>query len=120
MRGDVEQAAARSVGDCLEVARPDLLGAAGAVGVPDAVVVHVDGAVAHEVHRADDVVEVARLQQVGHAILSAGHEVRLDAEPQICVFAHERAIRVEIVVRVALPERVAPDLECLHEAVHVF
>src|ERR1700727_329704 len=62
VREDVEQAAARSLADRLEVALPDLLDAA--PGVPHAVVIHVDGAVADAVHRADDVVEVTRLQQV--------------------------------------------------------
>ena len=109
-----------AVADRLEVARPHILGAARAAGVPHAVVVHVDGAVAHEVHRADHVVEVARLEQVGHAILAAGDEIRLDAEPQVGLLAHERAVLVEVVVRVGLPEGVTPDLERLREAVHVF
>ncbi len=75
---------------------------------------------AHEVHRADHVVEVARLQQVGHAVLRAGNEVRLDPQPQVGLLAHERAVLVEVVVRVGRPERVPPDLERLREAVHVF
>ena len=72
-----------------------------------------------EVHRADHVVEVARLEQVGDAILGAGHEVGLDAEPQVGLLAHERAVGVEVVVRVAHPERVLPDVERLLEAVDV-
>ena len=63
----------------------------------------------HEVHGADDVVEVARVEQVGHAVLGARHEVRLDAQPQVGLLAHERAVRVEVVVREGLPEGVAPD-----------
>ena len=118
MGDHVEQPARGGLADRLEVAPPDLLDAAAAV--PDAVVVHVDRAVADEVDRADHVVEVARVEQVRDAVLRAGHEVHLDAEPQLGVLAHERAVVVEVVVRVPLPERVAPDLERLAEAVDVF
>ena len=116
---DVEQPAARGLAERLRssAARPPR-GCAPAA--PHAVVVHVDGPVAQEVHRADHVVEVASPQQAGHAVLGAGDEVRLDAQPQVGVLAHERAVLVEVVVRVGLPEGVAPDLERLHEAVHVF
>ncbi len=81
---EVGEAARSGLFDLLEVARPDLLDAARAGGIrlPHAVVVHVDGAAAHEVHGADDgVVEVARVQQVGDAILGARDEVGLDAQP---------------------------------------
>ena len=118
MRGDVEQPAASGLGDRLEVPAPDFLGATSRV--PDAVVVHVDGALAQEVHRADDVVEVAGVEQVGRAILGAGNEVRLDPEPEIGLFAHERAVLVDVVVRVGFPEGVTPDAERLGEAVDVF
>ena len=117
MGEDVEQPAAGRLAERLEVAPPDLLRAV--TLVPDAVVVHVDRVVAQEVDRADHVVEVALLEQVGHAVLGAGNEVRLDPEPQIGPLAHERAVRVEIVARVRTPERVPPHLERLHEAVDV-
>ena len=48
------------------------------------------------------------------------HEVRLDAQAQVGLLAHERAVGVEIVVRVCKPERVPPHLERLLEAVDVF
>ena len=48
-----------------------------------------------------------------------GDEVRLDAQPQVGLLAHERAVVVEVVVRVVAPERVLPDLERLREAVDV-
>ena len=72
-----------------------------------------------EVDGADDVVEVARLEQVRDPLLRAGHEVDLDAEPQVGLLAHEVAVLVEVVVREAFPERVPPDLERLTEAVDV-
>jgi len=118
MRKHVEQPAARGLAERLEVASPDLLRASPAV--PHAVVVHINRALAHEVHRPDHIVEVARFQQVGHAILGAGHEVRLDAQAQIGPIAHERAVGVQIVVRVPKPERMPPHLERLLEAVDVF
>ena len=57
---DVEEAGAGAVGERLEVAAPDLVGVAAAL--PDVEAVVVDGrvALADEVDRADDVVEVAR------------------------------------------------------------
>ena len=117
MREDVEETAASSLADRFEVAPPDLLDAA--PGIPDAVVVHVDGPVLEEVHRADHVVEVVGLQQIGHSVLRAGHEVGLDPQPQVGLLAHERAIGVEIVTRVGHPERVLPDIERRFEAVDV-
>jgi hypothetical protein len=78
----------------------------------------VDGFLADEVDRADDVVEVARLQHRGGAVLGAGDEVALDAELQRRR-ADELAVGVEVVLPVLLPERVAPELEGLTEAVDV-
>ena len=118
---DVEEAAAGALGDGLEVARPDPVGAqVRALRVPDAVVVHVDRAVADEVDGADDVVEVARLEQRRGAVLGARDEVGLDAEPQVGLLAHERAVLVDVIDGVAFPERVAPQLQRLAEAVDVF
>ena len=66
-----------------------------------------------EVHRADHVVEVTCLQQVGHAILSAGDEVGLDPQAQVGLLAHERAVLVEVVVREFAPKRMPPDVQRL-------
>ena len=71
-------------------------------------------------HRADHVVEVAGLEQLRRAVLDARHEVGLDAEPQVGLLAHERAVLVDVIDGVALPERVVPQLERLAEAVDVF
>ncbi len=117
MGEDVEQAAAGSLGERLEVAFPDLLGAVTAI--PDAVVVHVDRVIAQEVDGADDVVEVAALEQVGRAILGAGDEVGLDPEPQVGTRAHELAVGVDVVDRELAPQRVLPHPERLLEAVDV-
>ena len=73
---------------------------------------------ADEVDRADHVVEVARLEQRRGAVLGAGDEVALDPEPQRRA-AHELAVGVEVVARLFLPERVAPEVERLAEAVDV-
>ena len=67
--------------------------------------------------RADDVVEVACLEQRRGAVLGAGDEVALDPEPQRRR-AHELAVGVEVVAAV-LPEGVAPEVEGLGEAVDV-
>ena len=64
---------------------------------------------AEEVHRADDVVELRALHQLGDLLLAAGDEVDLEPEQQIGLLAHGRAVGVEVVVGEALPERVAPD-----------
>ena len=73
----------------------------------------------HEVHRADDVVPLARLEEARDAVLAAAHVVGLDAEPQVGLLAHERAVVVDVVARPAAPPRVLPDLERLREAVDV-
>ena len=67
---------------------------------------------------ADDVVEIARLQERGGAVLGTGDEVALDTEPQRRA-AHELAVGVEVVAGVFLPEWVAPEVERLGEAVDV-
>ena len=115
---DVEEAGAGALGERLEVAAPDLVGVAAAL--PDVPAVVVDGgvALADEVDRADDVVELARLQQRRGALLGAGDEVALDAELQRRR-ADELAVGVEVVVGVFDPERVAPEVERLAEAVDV-
>ncbi len=100
-----------------EVATPDLLGAA--PGAPHAVVVHVERVVAQEVDRADDVVEVASLQEVGDAVLGAGDEIGLDPQAQVGVLAHEAAVLVEVVAREFAPQRMLPHLQRLREAVDV-
>jgi hypothetical protein len=48
-------------------------------GRPDVVAVVVERAVADEVDRADHVVQVAAVEQLGHAVLAARDEVGLDA-----------------------------------------
>ena len=75
--------------------------------------------IAQEVDRADHVVPVARLEQVGEAVLAAGHEVGLDPEPQVGLLAHEGAVLVEVVARPVAPEGVVPDVERRAEAVDV-
>ena len=117
MGEDVEETAARRLGECLEVAPPDLLGTT--TGLPDPPLLYVDRLVAQEVHRADHVVEVVRLQQIRHAILRARHEVGLDAEPQVGVLAHEPAVGLKVVAREFLPQRMLPDGEGVTEAVDV-
>ena len=109
-----------ALGDRLEVAPPDLpRGCAGAV--PDAVVVHVDGALAQEVDRADDVVEVARRRAGSRcgprrrATKSASMPSRRSVCSRTNAQYSSRSSCGE-----ALPERVAPDLERLAEAVDVF
>ena len=104
------------LGEGLEVAAPDGVGVA--VRLPDVVAVVVDGPVADEVDRADDVVEVVAVEQVGDPVLGAGHEVDLEAEPERGR-AHELAVGVEVVARLLLPERVSPDLERIGEPVDV-
>ena len=74
---------------------------------------------ADEVDRADDVVPVAVGEQRRHAVLAAGDEVGLDAEPQVGLLAHERAVVVEVVARAVAPQRVLPDVERRAEAVDV-
>jgi hypothetical protein len=115
---DVEQPAACRLGHGLEVAAPHPLGRlAAAPHVP--LVAEVDGVVAQEVHRADDEVQLARLEQRAHPVLAPGDEVGLDAEAQVGLLAHEGAVVVEVVDRVLAPERVLPDLERGGEAVDV-
>ncbi len=118
MGEDVEQPAARGLAECDEVAPPQLVGALRAV-VPHLVARVVDGVVAEEVHGADDVVPVVRVQQRGRAVLAARDEVRLDAELEVSLLAHEAGVGVEVVGRVLAPERVLPDLQRLREAVDV-
>src|SRR6185437_975279 len=48
-----------------------------------------------------------------------GDEVGLDPQLQVGLLAHEAAVVVEVVVGIALPERVVPDPQRLLEAVHV-
>ncbi len=70
-------------------------------------------------HRADHIVEVAGLEQIGDAILRARYEVGLDPQAQIGLLAHEAAVLVEVVVREFTPQRMLPHAERLREAVHV-
>ena len=117
MRQDVEHPAAGGLPERLEVALPHLVGVAAAPDVP--VAAHVESRVAQEVDRPDHVVPLALGQQLGHAVLRARHEVRLDAERELGLLAHELAVRVEVVARRLAPERVLPDAERLAEAVDV-
>ena len=116
MGEDVEEAGAGALGERLEVAAPDLVGVAGPL--PDVPALVVDRLLADEVNRADDVVELARREQLGGAVLGPGDEVALDPEPQPGA-ADELAVGVEVVARLLLPERMAPQLERLDEAVDV-
>ncbi len=118
MREDVEQARPRRLPERLEVASPQGVGALRAM-VPDLVAVVVDGMLADEVHRADDVVPVARLQQRRCAVLTADDEIRLDAELEVGLLAHEARVVVDVVDRALAPQRVTPDLQRLREAVDV-
>ncbi len=99
---DVEEAGAGALGQRLEVAAPDLVGVA--LALPDVPAGVIDRGVADEVDRADDVVEVARLEQRRGAVLGAGDEVALDPEPQRRA-ADELAVGVEVVAGLLLPER---------------
>jgi hypothetical protein len=90
----------------------------GAAG-PHVVELVVDGLVAEEVHRADDVVPRALLEQLGHAVLAAGDEVGLDAQAQVGLLADEVAVGVEVVLGVVAPQRVLPDVQRGREAVDV-
>ena len=118
MGEDVEHARARRLAERLEVAPPDVVRVAGAV--PDVVAVVVDRVVAQEVDRADDVVPVARLEQVGHAVLATGDEVGLDPEPQVGLLAHELAVGVDVVARRGRASSGwSPDVQRLREAVDV-
>ena len=60
---------------------------------PDVVAVVVQRAVAEEVDRADDVVPVAALEQLGHAVLAARDEVGLDAQRGRSARARRRSRR---------------------------
>ena len=108
---DVVEPGARRLAERVEVALPDLLGRLAAA--PHAPVVHVDRLVAQEVHRADDEVPLARVEEVGDPVLGARHEVRLDPEPQVGLLAHELAVGVDVVARPLDPPRVLPDVERL-------
>ena len=78
---DVEEAASGRTRPAPRSSAPDLVGVA--LALPDVVAVVVDGArLADEVDRADDVVEVARLEQRRGALLGAGDVVALDPELQ--------------------------------------
>ena len=102
-----------------KVALPHLLGGTRGDRLPDAELVHVERLVAEEVHRAHEVVEVPALQQLRDLLLASGDEVDLEAQEQVCLLAHRRAVGVEVVVGEALPQRMAPDLQRLGEAVDV-
>ena len=117
MGEDVEHPARRGLPQPLEVRLPHLLGRARRR--PDVVLVVVERAVADEVDRADDVVEVAAGQQLGHAVLAARDEVGLDPELEVGLLAHEVAVGVEVVAGRVAPQLVLPDLERLGEAVDV-
>ena len=108
---------AGALGERLEVARARPRSGS-PLPLPDVPALVVDRRLADEVDRADHVVEVARLEQRRGAVLGAGDEVALDPEPQRRR-AHELAVGVEVVARLLLPERVAPEVERLGEAVDV-
>ena len=116
VREDVVEPGPRRLGEGLEVAAPDPVRVA--VAGPDVEVGIVDRAVAEEVDRADDVVEVVRVEHVRDPVLGAGDEVHLDPEPQRGG-ADEVAVGGQVVDRVFAPERVVPDLERGAEAVDV-
>src|ERR1044072_4758360 len=113
---DVEEATVSALSKRVEVAPPDLVRVAPVL--PDVPTLVVDRALSDEVDRADHVIEVVCLQQGRGAILGAGNEVALDSQPQRCA-AHELAISGEVVARLLLPERMAPEVERLGEAVDV-
>ena len=118
MGDDVVDAGQRGLGDRLEVALPDALG--GRLVAPDVgLVVEVDGELAEEVHRAQDVVPLVALEQVRHPVLGAADVVGLDPEPQVGLLAHEADVAVEVVDRALAPERVLPDVEGGGEAMDV-
>ena len=77
--------------------------------VPDLEAVVVDRVLADEVHRADDEIPVAPLQQRRHPVLAAADPVRLDAELQVGLLADEAGVVVDVVDRALAPQRVAPD-----------
>ena len=70
-------------------------------------------------HRADHVVEPVRLKQPLGSRLRARHVVHLEPEAQIGLLAHVGAVCIQVVVRLLQPERVAPHIERLAEAVDV-
>ena len=116
MGEDVKEAGTGALGQGGEVAAPDLIRIAATL--PDVPAGVIDGGVTDEVNRAEDVVEVARLDQRRGAILGGGDVVALDPEPQRRA-ADELAIRIEVVASLFLPEGMAPKIECLGEAVDV-
>ncbi len=69
--------------------------------------------------RADNVVELEAVDQVLRAILATGNEVDLEPEAEVCPFAHELAVVVDVIDCVTPPERVVPDRERLLKAVDV-
>ena len=69
--------------------------------------------------RADDVVELAALDQVRVRSSRPGTKSTSMPEAQVGLLAHERAVGVDVVERVLAPERVVPDVERLLEAVDV-
>ena len=117
MGQDVVHPARGELAEPLEVRAPDVVGRA--AGVPDVEAVVVQRAVGEEVDRADDVVPVAPLEQRAHALLAARDEVRLDAQAQVRLLAHEAHVLVDVVARRLHPQRMVPDLERLGEAIHV-
>src|ERR1044072_757763 len=113
---DVEEARAGALGERVEVAAPDLVSVA--LPLPDVPALVIDGGLPDEVDRPDHVVDLTRLAQVGGPVLGPGDEVALAPQPQPGA-ADELAVGVDVVDRVLLPERVAPDVERLAEAVDV-
>ena len=116
MGQNVEEPAAGALGECFEVASPDLVRVARAV--PDVPALVVDRGISHEVDRADHVVELAGLQERPGPVLRARHEVALDSQLQPAR-ADKLAIGIEIVEGLFLPEGVPPDVQRLPEAVDV-
>ena len=115
---DLEEAGAGAFAEGVEVAAPDLLRIGARPPDVEALVVDRGVAVADEVDRADDVVEVAGGEQLAGPLLGPGDEVALDPEPQRRR-ADELAVGVEVVAGVLGPERVGPEVEGGGEAVDV-
>jgi hypothetical protein len=104
----VEHPCSRRLPEGVEVGRPNLVRIAR--GPPDVpLAAHVDRIVADEVHGADYVVPVVRIQERRHPVLTARDVVGLDPQPQTAA-AHEVDVLVQVVHGPPLPEGVLPDV----------
>ena len=113
VREDVEQAAARRLRKCFEVAAPNILRAARVP--PDVIALVVDRHITEEVNRADDVVELAAVDQRSPAYDPHDPARNRSSKPsrRSVLLADERAVGVEIVDRLLAPVRMVPDAERL-------